>query len=429
MYIKNRDRFLRESVVENSLGKVYDLIEKILYKKIGIFAEYGEDWIVKKVGSKLNGRLFRTINDEAIRFNWSKKNTGHQIVSIDLWKKVSLYPYLNNPDHTINLNGGGLMKAFDLIVNYFNNMVLEEDNEMNLEKSEKEVSEVNSIANLSSDELEEINLDEFQEIKYRVLQVSHGYANSLIVTGESGLGKTHDVKEALLESRSSFKFIKGGISESGLYETLFKRHDELIVFDDCDSVFKSKESINILKAALDSYPEREVSRILKSHFDTKDMSMNDILANYTGDISKADNKELFSYSNEGKLPESFIFTGQIIFISNLKSKDLDPTIISRASSHIDLDLNHKEILNRIRDVMGKIRPEIPSSIKEEVLYLLDYLTSNYKTRSPLNIRTMVNSLNTRISNDMVVEVDGKRIKLWEVLVKKDVVGKNPIRKS
>jgi hypothetical protein len=429
MYIKTRTNFVKESKQENTLSKVYDLVKKILFKKIGIFGEYAENWIVYKTSETLKGRLFRTIDNKAVRFNWSSKNQGSQIISIDLWKNVSLYPYLNNPDHTITLNGEGLLKAFDLITNYFSGMVLEEEDKINIEKAGKERSEVLSIINLSDSELEGINIDEFEEIKYRVYQVSHGYSNSLILTGKSGLGKTHDVKQALVDSRVNFKFISGGISESGLYETLFKRHNELIVFDDCDSVFKNKESVNILKAALDSYPEREVSRILKSHFDTKGMTMKDILANYTGDIEESENRDLFSFDNQGKLPESFIFTGQIIFISNLTSKQIDPTIISRASSHIDLDLTHEEVLERIRKVMEKIRPEIPKNIKEEVLDLLDYLSSNYQTKNPLNLRTMVNALNTRISNDMVVEVKGGKVKLWEILIKKDLVGKKPVRKS
>lgn len=45
----------------------------------------------------------------------------------------------------------------------------------------------------------------------------------------------------------------------GLYMALFINRDKLIVFDDCDSVFGNIDSVNILKAALDSYDTRMVS--------------------------------------------------------------------------------------------------------------------------------------------------------------------------
>jgi predicted AAA+ superfamily ATPase len=140
----------------------------------------------------------------------------------------------------------------------------------------KDNEEISSLMGMSADELNEISIDVFELIREKVLQVSYKYANSLIITGGSGLGKTHEVKEALKESRERYKFVKGDITTAGLYQLLFEHKDELIVFDDCDAVFEDADP-NILKAALDSYPEREVSRSIASYFSTKGMSMKDII--------------------------------------------------------------------------------------------------------------------------------------------------------
>jgi hypothetical protein len=286
-----------------------------------------------------------------------------------------------------------------------------------------DLNNISSIMDIPKEELYDLKLDVFELIREKVLQVAYGYANSLIITGGSGLGKTFEVTEALKESRANYKFVKGDITTSGLYELLFLNNDELIVFDDCDAVLTNVDP-NILKSALDSYPEREVSRELTSHFNTKNMSMKDILANYYGNQNEADNPKLFDPKNKGKLPKNFIFTGRVIFISNLKLKEVDANLITRATATIDVDLTHEEVLERLRKVMKAMKPKVPMEMKEEVLKLVDYLTMNFKTRHPLNIRTVANAIDTRTANDKrYKEIRGKRFPLWQLMIKEDLVGK------
>jgi hypothetical protein len=292
----------------------------------------------------------------------------------------------------------------------------------------KDNEEISSLMGMSADELNEISIDVFELIREKVLQVSYKYANSLIITGGSGLGKTHEVKEALKESRERYKFVKGDITTAGLYQLLFEHKDELIVFDDCDAVFEDADP-NILKAALDSYPEREVSRSIASYFSTKGMSMKDIMANYLGDIQMAENKHLFKASNKGKMPRTFIFTGRVIFISNKKLKDIDPNLITRATATIDVDLTHQEVLERLDKVISNMRKEVPIEWKDQVLKLVDYLTMNFETRNPLNIRSVLNAIDTRVSNDKRYKtINGKRFPLWQIMIKEDLVGKKAKRR-
>jgi hypothetical protein len=293
------------------------------------------------------------------------------------------------------------------------------------------IDDIHSFVGMSDEELNEVNLDVFELIKEKTMQVAFGYGNSLIITGQSGLGKTHDVtgalKQANLQQGSDYVFNAGNISEANLFEELFLNHDKLLVFDDCDSVFKD---VNTLKSALDSKPERIVTRKLKSHFGVTGMSMNDILANYTGDRSMADNKSLVSSENKGKLPKQFTFTGRVIFISNLKQKQIDPALITRATASIDVDLTHEEVLERLEGILKFMKPEVSDEMKREVLNLVDYLTMNFQTRHPLSIRTVVNAINTRVSNDKrYKEVNGKKYPLWQLMIKQDLVGKKAVRRS
>lgn len=271
-------------------------------------------------------------------------------------------------------------------------------------------------------ELEEIGEGEYYgfSVDKNNLYCLHDY----VVTHNS-----YDTEQALEETRKDYYSVSGGISTAGLFELLFRRNGEIILFDDCDSVFDNPDSINILKAALDSKPVRKISRELKTHFDTKGMTMKDIMANYLGDRSKADNPTLFKSSNEGKLPKDFVYTGRIIFISNLKGSEIDPTIITRASAWVDVNLTHEEVIDRMRMVMKAVHKNVPMEKKEEVLNLIDFLNTNYITRSPLSIRGLINAIDTMKANDgLTTNFNGKKVPLWQVLIKRDMLGKNPVRK-
>ena len=81
----------------------------------------------------------------------------------------------------------------------------------------------------------------------------------------------------------------------GLYATLYKYSDakNVLVFDDCDSVFQDDLSLNILKAALDSGKRRRICW----------------------------NSDSALLRREG-IPDQFDFKGSAIFITNLKFENV-----------------------------------------------------------------------------------------------------------
>jgi hypothetical protein len=87
---------------------------------------------------------------------------------------------------------------------------------------------------------------------------------SLLIYGGPGTGKTFTIMEAIKEAGlvkgKDYVKVSGKITSTELYKTLFMfRKGGMILFDDCDSMWKDKDSANLLKAALDTSPVREIS--------------------------------------------------------------------------------------------------------------------------------------------------------------------------
>lgn len=71
------------------------------------------------------------------------------------------------------------------------------------------------------------------------------------VMAEQGVG---------VDSEFKFDYISGSISGPGLYIALWNlREGGLVVLDDCDAVFQDEDTLNILKAVLDSCDRRVIS--------------------------------------------------------------------------------------------------------------------------------------------------------------------------
>lgn len=100
----------------------------------------------------------------------------------------------------------------------------------------------------------------------RVLDaVIAGRINAAVCSGAPGCGKSHSTEQKLLaeygETSEDFKFWKGSSSAVDLYKTLFDYRfpGQKLVFDDCDNIWQNEESLNVLKAALDTKKKRIIS--------------------------------------------------------------------------------------------------------------------------------------------------------------------------
>jgi Cdc6-like AAA superfamily ATPase len=193
----------------------------------------------------------------------------------------------------------------------------------------------------------------FSNLESLTKMVGRGIQPSLVIKGMAGVGKTHLVKETLkqmgLRESYDFEHFKGKATAAGLFITLYQNSDKIVVLDDCDSVFKDDDAVNILKAALDSYDTRRISYI-----STKPL------------------KDEFGEP----IPAHFEFTGKIIFISNIHQSKLDEAIRSR-SFVADITMNTGQMFTRMEQLMQSMEPRIPLAAKQQALDIMKDLDAKF----------------------------------------------------
>ena len=193
----------------------------------------------------------------------------------------------------------------------------------------------------------------FNNLERLTKMVGRGIQPSLVITGMAGVGKTHLVKETLksmgLRESYEFEHFKGKATAAGLFITLYQNSDKIVVLDDCDSVFKDDDAVNILKAALDSYDTRKISYI--------------------------STKPLKDEYGE-PIPAHFEFTGKIIFVSNINQSKLDAAIRSR-SFVADITMNTGQMFQRMEQLLEKMEPSIPVAAKRQALEVMQSLDAKF----------------------------------------------------
>jgi len=204
----------------------------------------------------------------------------------------------------------------------------------------------------------------FDNLERFTKMVGKGIQPSLLVTGGAGLGKTFLVKKTLeslgLKESIGFVHFKGRATAAGLFLTLFENSNSVVVLDDCDSVFKDADAVNILKAALDSYDTRRIS-----YLSSKPLKDEDGIP----------------------VPRSFEFRGKIIFISNIEQSNLDEAIKSR-SFVADISMNTAQMFQRIEDLIETMEPRIPIAAKQKALEIMQELHSEFDGVD-INLRSFI----------------------------------------
>ena len=207
--------------------------------------------------------------------------------------------------------------------------------------------------------------------------VKKGDVRAMIVSGPPGVGKSHGVEEVLeryktleqLGARKTHEVIKGAMSPLGLYAALYKMADagNVVVFDDCDSIFSDELSLNILKAALDSKKTRKIHWNTESH----------------------------KLRAEG-IPDSFTFKASAIFITNLKFDKVKGKLrehleaLESRCHYMDLTIDtDREKMLRIRQVIqdGMLNTyKLSDEVKEDII---DFVDANKNRVRELSLRTVL----------------------------------------
>lgn len=415
-YILDYNSFINEGAISiNSMEKAISNVLSYLNKKIGpLYQLPGFQTIKKKSGDLLMCLYYLDKNGDGIRFNWLAKGFVTDVHSVDFFDASKLF---SKPKITLKLNGESFAKILPAIVEIHNkkstsidiNSFLSESLNESRPKGSKNKSTLAKIQNGETEEdlTPSINAGEkklaatkyadpdtiFEDIDAYVDMVIKRIQPSLIICGLPGVGKTHNVTkriksnglveiepmnfpddaslkdlkdmniDPLEETNGDWVHIKGASTAYMMYVNLFKYKDKLIVFDDCDSVFKDKDGINVLKGALDSGAKRIISWASKST-----MSKNAIA------------------------PPRFEFKGRIIFISNLSMEKIDSAVRSR-SFVVDINLKREDVIKRIKTILPHIGSDLEVPLKMEakeraLSFLADAVNNGDEIE--ISIRTLVN---------------------------------------
>jgi len=206
-----------------------------------------------------------------------------------------------------------------------------------------------------------------------------GDVRAMIVSGPPGVGKSHGVEKVLgkhdliatLGDRpAKYEVVKGAMSAIGLYCKLYKHADKdnVLVFDDCDSVFSDELSLNILKAALDSKKNRKICW----------------------------NTDSFKLRNEG-VPDSFEFKGSAIFITNINFDNVKSAKMRDHLAALESRCHYMDLtINTDREKMLRIKQITKDGMLDEyklddgvVDDIVEFCESNKKRLRELSLRTVL----------------------------------------
>jgi hypothetical protein len=225
--------------------------------------------------------------------------------------------------------------------------------------------------------------ERFDMLEEMTKATKKGAVRAMIVSGPPGVGKSHGVEKVLgkhdliatLGDRPvKYEVVKGAMSAIGLYCKLYKMADKdnVIVFDDCDSIFSDELSLNILKAALDSKKTRRICW----------------------------NTDSFKLRNEG-VPDSFEFKGSAIFITNIKFDNVKSVKMREHLKALESRCHYIDLtIDTDREKMLRIKQIVKDGMLEEYMNdttftqdtvddIIDFCEGNKNRLRELSLRTVL----------------------------------------
>lgn len=371
-------KLLKENLSKDFLKKEADKVKEVVSKFREVYVLPDFETFSRPGEPEQKSNLFTDKNLNTFSVNYTLKGNPY---SIDFWKKDSVAPII-----TYYVKDGSIEEIANAIptilddperrfdrkkVKISKEKVLQENLDLEAEKPKPETSLDPIVHKAIADMGDDYDFADpdtiFEDLKLYVGMIIKGDQPSLLITGSPGVGKTYTVikqlKDAGLEKGKDFFHIKGRSTAAGMYITLYENNGKILIFDDCDSVFKNEDAVNILKGALDSYGERQISWLVGKPLKLSDGT---------------------------NAPKSFDFTGGVIFISNLPQKKIDDAVKSR-SFVLEVALTPEDMIKKMEKELPKVHPEVPMVYKREAL---DFIKDAAEDSNNLEIsmRTLVKAI-------------------------------------
>lgn len=226
----------------------------------------------------------------------------------------------------------------------------------------------------------------FSLVERMTVAACAGIVRGLVVSGPPGIGKSYEVERTVRETfevtdkladAKSFTVVNGFTTAIALYQILwmYRRKGQVVVFDDCDSVFTDETALNLMKAALDTKPVRTLSYLAESRV-----------------------------LRENDIPDRFEFEGSIIFLTNVKfdsyrgkAKDHMAAIKSRCHfMDMEIDSLRDKIL-RIKQIVRDGMLKTYKFTKKEQQEVTDFVVNNAEHLEEVSLRTVIKVADLRKS--------------------------------
>ena len=200
--------------------------------------------------------------------------------------------------------------------------------------------------------------DYYRPIERAIEKMKLGFSHLCFVRGRAGIGKSHQIERCLRQFRLKYFEVNGDVSEAYVYRILVEHNGEVIWFKDVVRLLKGLRSIDMLKSACETKPERRITCL-----------------NYS--------------DKQQDLPREFIFTGKLIFDFNslvgLKFREDFEALTSRGD-FVDMIFSHAEMCEIMRLIC-----RTPEQREVTEFLIANYAYSGFNM---LNLRTQQKALQT-----------------------------------
>jgi hypothetical protein len=242
----------------------------------------------------------------------------------------------------------------------------------------------------------------FKWMEQLIKMTIRGSSKGMLITGLGGIGKTYTVLKTLedmgrtdymkvraeagiteileedddaviedkvaslatLGSSGDYVVFKGYASPAAIYRLLYEHKNRIVIFDDCDSILKKDDSLNMLKGALDTYEERWIS--------------------WNTNASAPD------------LPPCFKFEGQVIIICNMDMMSIDDAVRTRCFK-VDVAMTPQQRVERMRSQLANVMTDVDMAYKLEALKVME---DNLDVAIDVSFRSLMNIIKIRVESEI-----------------------------
>lgn len=213
---------------------------------------------------------------------------------------------------------------------------------------------------------------------------------------EAGLGKTHTITTALIESKIPYQIVSGNISMFAFGLSLaciryeYGDNPVVILVDDCDEIFKTPLNINIMKNVLDGSKVYSYEKSLQSQVNNLSEFQKEAITSFSSEkrmgFEVPTDKMKFLFASNVKLPTD----GDVKYARNKGQQKATMlghlNAIRSRCQPADFDLDENEQWGWIVDVV--LNEKCTSLSKDKNMILLDWMYSNWSEMNEHSIRTV-----------------------------------------